>query len=154
MAYLDRHDKASAPGDHDAEPGDHDRVSGDGAIGGEHRPEAGGAGARERRAELEGLVDQIQPGWRNELVTARFQRRLVVAHALPTAATGGLAGRPPVAVTDRAGVFLAGDWVGATGHLADAVIASAAQAADAALLGTRAMGTRAAPTHTPTLVGP
>ncbi|MEZ5407124.1 MAG: FAD-dependent oxidoreductase [Acidimicrobiales bacterium] len=129
MAYLDRHDTAPA-----TEP------EGDLELEGPLGPEgpAGGPGegrpsrAQALRSELEGLLDQVQPGWRPQLETARFQRRLVVAHALPTAAGGGLAGRPPVAVTDRQGLFLAGDWVGPTGHLADAVIASAADAADAA----------------------
>lgn len=118
MAYLDRHDSAPA-----TEPGTD-------ADGAEH----GGANrARALRGELEGLLDQVQPGWRQELEAVRFQRRLVVAHALPSVARGGLAGRPPAAVADRPGLFLAGDWVGPTGLLADAVIASAAQAADGAV---------------------
>ena len=117
MAYLDRHDSASP-----TEPGE--PADGDGRDGADR--------ARALRAELEGLLDEVQPGWRQELEAARFQRRLVVAHALPTAAGGGLAGRPPVAVADRPGLFLAGDWVGPAGLLADAVIASAAAAAEAA----------------------
>ena len=49
------------------------------------------------------------------------------------AAGGGLAGRPGVAVPDRPGTFVAGDWVGPEGHLADAVLASARAAALAAV---------------------
>ncbi len=114
MAYLDRHD-AAIP----TEPGT------------PAEPSEGSARARTLRGELEGLLDQVQPGWRHELEAARFQRRLVVAHALPTVSGGGLAGRPPVAVADRPGLFLAGDWVGPAGLLADAAIASAAGAAAA-----------------------
>ncbi len=58
---------------------------------------------------------------------------MTTVSAIATAASGGLAGRPPVAVPDRDGVFVVGDWVGPTGHLADAVLASARTAADAAI---------------------
>ncbi len=133
MAYLDRHDSASPaePGD-EAGPEAGDRA--DGAAGETGRQGRAGRG-RALRHELEGLLDQVQPGWRQELEAVRFQRRLVVAHAVPSAAGGGLAGRPPVAVADRPGLFLAGDWVGPTGHLADASIASAASAAEASSSG-------------------
>ncbi|WP_218015125.1 hypothetical protein, partial [Lactococcus garvieae] len=53
--------------------------------------------------------------------------------AIPVATSGGLAGRPPVAVPDRPGAFVAGDWVGPEGHLADASLASAEAAARAAV---------------------
>jgi hypothetical protein len=49
--------------------------------------------------------------------------------AIATAAGGGLRGRPPVSVPDRPGVFVAGDWVGPSGHLADAAQHSARDAA-------------------------
>lgn len=45
----------------------------------------------------------------------------------------GLAGRPPVEVAHLPGVFLAGDWVGPVGLLADASLASGYAAGDAAL---------------------
>jgi phytoene dehydrogenase-like protein len=85
------------------------------------------------RGELEQFLDLMQPGWRDELVTARFQRSLVVANALPTPATGGAAGRFPSALPDIDGVFVAGDWVGPTGHLADDSIASGRASAQAAM---------------------
>ena len=50
-------------------------------------------------------------------------------HALPTAETGGLSGRPAIAVAALPGVFLAGDWVGDEHLLAGAALASARQAA-------------------------
>lgn len=67
-----------------------------------------------------------------EIVTDRFLARMVVAGTLPRAATGGLRGRPSVTATGLPGVFLAGDWVGAEGLLADAALASGMAAALAA----------------------
>jgi phytoene dehydrogenase-like protein len=84
-------------------------------------------------AELEAVLDQMQPGWREHVVERRFLPGMTVSHCLPTAKDGGLAGRPAVAVTDRPGVFLAGDWVGSRGLLADASAASAEEAADCVL---------------------
>jgi phytoene dehydrogenase-like protein len=62
------------------------------------------------------------------IVEERFLARMVVAGTLPHPATGGLAGRPPVAVAEHPGVFVAGDWVGPTGLLLDAAAASAVEA--------------------------
>jgi phytoene dehydrogenase-like protein len=76
----------------------------------------------------------------------RHLHRMTVYANLPTPATGGLAGRPPVAVPGRDGLFVAGDWVGPEGLLADAAVASAAEAArlaTARVLGAaRAAGSR------------
>jgi phytoene dehydrogenase-like protein len=88
-------------------------------------------------AELEALLDLAQPGWRDVLVERRFLPNLTVANALATAEAGGLAGRPAVA-SAMPGVYLAGDWVGADGWLADASLASAKLAANAALDATSA----------------
>ena len=54
--------------------------------------------------------------------------------AIATAASGGMAGRPAVDAPDQPNVFLAGDWVGPTGHLADAALDSARASARAALM--------------------
>ncbi len=54
---------------------------------------------------------------------------MTVVGALAVAAHGGLRGRPGVDASGVPGVFLAGDWVGPTGHLLDAVMASAEAAA-------------------------
>jgi phytoene dehydrogenase-like protein len=83
------------------------------------------------QAELEALVDRAQPGWRDEVVERRFVPDLVVANALVRASENGLAGRPGVVVPERPGLFLAGDWVGPEGQLADASLASARAAAAA-----------------------
>ncbi len=88
--------------------------------------------ARADEAELTGLLDHLQPGWREVLVTQRFLPSMVAHNALPTAAMGGLAGRPGPEAAGVEGVYLVGDWVGPRGMLADAVFASAGVAADLA----------------------
>ena len=88
--------------------------------------------ADEVERELEALLDLAQPGWRDVLVERRFLLNLTVVNALVKAEDGGLEGRPdPVTAVD--GVYLAGDWVGSEGWLADASLASAKYAATAAL---------------------
>ena len=76
--------------------------------------------------ELESLLDQLQPGWRDVLVHRRFLPSMTVSHAL---VAPGMQ-RPP-AVTQVRGLYLAGDWVGEDGILADAALASARTAARA-----------------------
>ena len=79
------------------------------------------------RADLEDLARRS--GIRSpDVVASRFLHRMVVSPAAPTAATGGLPGRPPVEVPGRPGLFLAGDWVGPEGLLADASFASGERA--------------------------
>jgi phytoene dehydrogenase-like protein len=91
------------------------------------------ARAPEVETELEADLDQLQPGWRGLVVARRFLPGLLAASALPRADEGGLTGRPDVGAAGPAGVFLAGDWVGPHGQLADAAGASARRAADAVL---------------------
>jgi len=83
--------------------------------------------------ELEGLLDLLQPGWRAEVVERRFLPSIAVSNALVTAAGGGTRGRPAPAVAGAPGLFVAGDWVGAEGMLADAALASAREAAHGAV---------------------
>ncbi len=94
--------------------------------------------------ELEGVLDLVQPGWREVVVERRFLPSMVVANAVVTAAAGGLAGRPGPAVPDVPNLYVAGDWVGADGMLADATLASAKQAATLVLAGRRTVTARAA----------
>jgi phytoene dehydrogenase-like protein len=89
--------------------------------------------------ELEALVDRVQPGWRAEVVERRFLPALTVTPWLVTAARGGLAGRPGPAVPGLPDLYVAGDWVGATGMLADASFASARLAAQMVLTSPTAM---------------
>jgi phytoene dehydrogenase-like protein len=82
---------------------------------------------REDEKELEELIDLMQPGWREMLVKKRPLPNMVVSNAIVTAATGGLAGRPDVRVTDN--LYIVGDWVGKEGLLSNASFASAKHAA-------------------------
>jgi phytoene dehydrogenase-like protein len=72
----------------------------------------------------------------DSVVERRFLARMVVSGAMPIASTGGLAGRPSITATGVPRVFLAGDWVGPEGLLADAALASGHAAARAALRAT------------------
>jgi phytoene dehydrogenase-like protein len=88
----------------------------------------GATGASADRAALEAHLTRA--GVReDDVVITRFLARMVVAGAAPIAARGGLRGRPAVGATGLPGVFLAGDWVGPTGLLADAALASGRAAA-------------------------
>lgn len=62
----------------------------------------------------------------------RFLLRMTVVGAVPTPASGGLAGRPAIDSTGVPGVFVAGDWVGPRGWLADATLSSGEAAGQAA----------------------
>jgi len=93
--------------------------------------------------ELEGLLDTVQPGWRSLTRERRFLPNMVVSNALVTAAAGGFAGRPGPAVPSVRNLYVAGDWVGNAGMLADASLASARAAADM-LLGSAALHAAAA----------
>ncbi len=90
-----------------------------------------GAADDTTESTLEEFCDEVQPGWRDHVVDRRFGRRLVVAHALPSA-PDGLAGRFGPRIDGCPGVFVAGDWVGSRGLLGDAAIASGADAASLA----------------------
>lgn len=83
----------------------------------------GARSAAEDRPQLEALARRagISP---DDVVTERFLARMVTCSAVPTPAGGGLPGRPQVTDTDQDGVFIAGDWVGPVGHLADASLYS------------------------------
>ena len=89
----------------------------------------------EDRAVIEGALDLLQPGWRDEVIEQRWLPRMVVVPALPP--LDGLAGRPEVGVGD--GLWLAGDWVGDEGYLADGAMASGAAAARRILAGARSL---------------
>jgi phytoene dehydrogenase-like protein len=64
----------------------------------------------------------------DDIVEERFLARMVVTGAIPTAAGGGLAGRAAAEVPGLPGAFVAGDWVGPVGMLADGTLASGAHA--------------------------
>ncbi|WP_371878737.1 phytoene desaturase family protein [Conexibacter sp. DBS9H8] len=101
----------------------------------------------EMRGHLERLFDLAQPGWRDELIHARFAPRMIVDHLLPVPGAG-LASRPDITDAGVAGVILAGDWVGPAGWLVGSSLASGAAAADAVLAAATTARRRGSPTAT------
>ncbi len=93
------------------------------------QPDATRAQLAAAEGELEAGLDLLQPGWRDEVIERRYLPRMVVNAGIPTAAQGGMGGRPASAISGMPGVFLAGDWVGPEGLLVDASLASARSAA-------------------------
>ena len=93
-----------------------------------HALRYGGAGSQ-GRAELENWLERLQPGWRDHVVHASYLPKLQVSCDAVRADGGGLPGRPGPCVPDVPGLWVAGDWVGARGMLADAALASAAEVA-------------------------
>ena len=85
--------------------------------------------ASQDRREIEAHMNLVQPGWEREVLVQRFLPKMTVTHAVPTASAGGLTGRPAVEAPAMRNVYLAGDWVGSEGMLADASFASAQLAA-------------------------
>ncbi|MCA9822000.1 MAG: NAD(P)/FAD-dependent oxidoreductase, partial [Dehalococcoidia bacterium] len=83
-------------------------------------------------ATLLDWADTAQPGWRDHEVTRRFFPELTVINAVPLARHGGLPGRPKSDESGLPGVFIAGDWVGPTGLIADCATASGVAAGEAA----------------------
>ncbi len=84
-----------------------------------------------QRAELQ--LHAARAGLTPEhIVEQRYLHRMTVVSSLAVARNGGLRGRPTVTDSGLDRVFLAGDWVGAHGHLLDASIASAERAAERA----------------------
>jgi phytoene dehydrogenase-like protein len=81
------------------------------------------------QAELEALLDEMQPEWRDLVVHCRFLPSMTVSNAVMPPAPAVR----PAAVTPIRGLYLAGDWVGDKGLLSDAALASARDAAKAML---------------------
>ena len=88
------------------------------------------ARAEDDEREMEGLLDLVQPGWREVIVYRRMLPDMIVMNAIATVQTEGTEERPGPAVPDVPGLFVAGDWVGREGLLVDASLASAKQAAE------------------------
>src|SRR5262249_50211613 len=88
------------------------------------------SGDESAESELESLLNLVQPGWKDELAYRRFLPDMIVTNAIVEARTGGERGRPAPPVEEVPGLYIAGDWVGHEGMLADASFASASQAAE------------------------
>ncbi len=84
----------------------------------------------EDRAQLSALAERCGVTLR-DVVVQRFLHEMTVCHALPKPGAG-LTGRPGINAADLPGVFLAGDWVGPVGLLADAALSSGEAAGRAA----------------------
>ena len=93
-----------------------------------HVAKYGGDSAAE--PELEKLLDDMQPGWRDLIVHRRFLPQMTVSNAIAEPVREGAARRPAPATSIR-GLYLAGDWVGDDGILSDAALSSARAAAKA-----------------------
>jgi len=89
--------------------------------------------SNELRSELESLLCRMLPDWKTDCVVEQFLPGITVVPALDLAASDGASGRPAVSVEQLPGLWLAGDWVGNEGMLADASIASGYRAAEAVL---------------------
>lgn len=95
------------------------------------------ADADRTRLEEFAALAGIAPG---DVVTSRFLPNMTVVTAMPPR-DRGLPGRPPVAVGSAPGLFVAGDWAGPVGWLADASLSSGERA------GVLAAETVSAPSH-------
>lgn len=96
----------------------------------------GARDAKRDRADLQALRREVGVS-DGDVVFERFLARMTVAGGMPRAANGGLRGRPGVDSTGLRSVYLAGDWVGPDGLLADAALASGHHAGKLALQAVR-----------------
>lgn len=90
--------------------------------------------AEQDKAEMENLMDQLQPGWRDYVVAQRFLPNMTVINRIATAAEGGYVGRPSYVVPHARHLYLAGDWVGPDGWLVDASFISGKATAELTLV--------------------
>ena len=82
--------------------------------------------------EMEQFADLVQPGWRELELQRQHLPSMVASNREMLASQGGAPGRPRFDSIGSPNLFVAGDWVGETGALADAVFASARLAGKAA----------------------
>lgn len=80
-------------------------------------------------AELTRFLDLLEPGWEREVVALRYTPNVLVAHDSRMVRNRGAGPAPGPIVPEVRGLYIAGDWVGGEGRLADAGMASAKQAA-------------------------
>lgn len=80
------------------------------------------------------LMNLLAPGWEKEVVAMRFSSNILVGYDTRTIYHNGAGPAPGPVVPEISGLYVAGDWVGAEGRLADAGMASAKQAVEEVLL--------------------
>jgi len=73
---------------------------------------------------LERLLDQLQPGWRQELVFKRFLPHMAASYGTPLAKLAGASGLASPALAEHSNVFVCGDYVGNSAQLADCAVKS------------------------------
>jgi hypothetical protein len=89
-----------------------------------------GEGLESGVARLEAIVDLAFPGWRERTA---WQRRGLVTESTGALELPGTTWRDRTPVAYQDGIWLAGDWVAAPGHLAEVACTSAVEAARAAV---------------------
>jgi len=83
----------------------------------------GARSADEDRPELESLV-ALAGVHGQDVCTSRFLASMTVSGGSPDPEHGGLSGRPRIDASGLPGVFVAGDWIGPEGLIADAALKS------------------------------
>ncbi|MCZ8522424.1 MULTISPECIES: phytoene desaturase family protein [Paenibacillus] len=81
--------------------------------------------AKANEQELHGLLDLLQPGWEEEVTAKRFLPKILVAHDWRSIRHQGDGPAPGPVVPEIGGLYVAGDWVGREGRLADGAMSSA-----------------------------
>lgn len=94
----------------------------------------GESGTEQNQLRLLGLLDSVQPGWDQFVVSKRFLPNMVASYGTPRAADAGSNGLADVTAGGAyPNVYFCGDWVGTSHLLADAAVDSARKAAAAIL---------------------
>jgi len=86
-------------------------------------------GSHEDEERLIKLLDQLQPGWEQELVYKRFLPNMVASFGTPLARLNGANGLKSPKLDHVPNVYIAGDFVGKGALIADAAVKSALEAA-------------------------
>lgn len=86
-------------------------------------------GSKHHEDRLLALLDQLQPGWREELIYKRFLPNMIASNGIPSAELNGANGIASVELTSATNVFLSGDYVGSGALLADSAVKTALESA-------------------------
>lgn len=81
--------------------------------------------AKKDEEELTRWLDLLEPGWKSLATAVRYSPNVLVANDAHTIYQQGKGIAPSPIVPEISGLFVAGDWVGKEGRLADAGMASA-----------------------------
>lgn len=76
------------------------------------------------------VLDQLQPGWRRELVYKRFLPHMAASFGTPLATLNGNSGLASPRLPNHSSIYVAGDYVGSGAQLVDLAVGSALQAVD------------------------